>query len=107
MSETGTLTVKKDHTRRFLETAALEGGPANLTGKELRMVLVAGAAVVTLTVGSGMGITSATAGTYWWEVTVANLSALANPSQIIAYLTIYNADNSVFMEDQVTLNVGY
>lgn len=109
MSAAETILIKKSHTTRLLETLFDERTslPVNLTGKELRLVLVAGATSIVLNTTAGMGFTNALNGSYWWEVTPTNLTTLGEPETLDAFLTIFNTDNSILAEDAISVNVTW
>jgi hypothetical protein len=108
MSEiAATISAKKTHNRAFPETLVVGGQPANCTGKTILIILESADVIETLTVGSGIVWTNQAAGAYTWTVTPAHIAALGNPATINTFLTVYNADDSVFVEDNMTLNVTY
>lgn len=90
--------IKKGETTRIYGLIEVGTGPANLTGK----VLTAKAHMAD---GNPLALTcvaqaqsGATLGTYYFEVTAANLTALANPASVTVTVCAKNADNSIFID---------
>ena len=85
---------KIGHTTRIPVTATLNNGPLLLALTDIQVILQAGSNVVTLGIGSGVGL-DASDGTFHYDVTVANLISLGNPTQVLTTINIWYADNTL------------
>ena len=98
----------KGQTTRMLGQALIDGLPVDLTARDVMVRLAAddeASTLVTLTEGSGIGITDAANGKFWWDVTAANQVTLANPQNIWTAITIFNTDNTVAYKAQGYIEV--
>jgi len=103
-----TINVKRGLTTRITEALGTDAGaPVDLTDKIITMRLVTETATVTLSEGSGIGFVAEASGQWYWDVTPANLTTLGDPEKFDAYLTMQNADNSLFADDSFTVNVTW
>jgi hypothetical protein len=103
---TATLVYKRDHTRRIYAAASNDAGVINISGCTIEVKLIAGATLVTLSLGSGVALSGAT-GTFSYDVTAANLVTLGSPDQVTTIINIWNADNTLLMSRTGVMAVTY
>lgn len=97
---------KKGHTTRLKASVTADGLALDLGTRTIEVKLSAGATVVTLSSGSGVTVLDAAAGSFAWDVTAANLTALANPDQVLTVVNIWNADNTLALESSDYIEVA-
>ena len=83
--------------------------PQDLTSLRIEAVLQKDAAVVRLTESAGIVVTNAALGKFAYDVSAANLVTLGSPAAgetINVFITLFNADNSLFGEKGHTVTVS-
>lgn len=90
-------------------TASGTAVPQDLSNLRIEVVLEKAAASVQLTEGAGVVITNAALGKFAFDVTAANLVTLGDPAAgqtVNVFVSLYNADNSLFGEQGFTMTVS-
>jgi hypothetical protein len=98
------LTYKKFHDTRLKCQARVAGQFLALAGKEIEVILESGATHVILNLSAGVQLESG-GGNFSYLVTVANLATLGDPTQVKTAFRVWNADNTLALAAQATVDV--